>query len=83
VNGHVAIEVADDGVGGADAASGSGLRGLADRLDALEGRLTVESEPGSGTRVLAEIPRLSQRPPTGGPVEGAWGNREVPPAELG
>ena len=39
VNGHVAIEVADDGVGGADAASGSGLRGLADRLDALEGRL--------------------------------------------
>ena len=56
VNGHVAIEVADDGIGGADAASGSGLRGLADRLDALEGRLTVESEPGSGTRVLAEIP---------------------------
>jgi PAS domain S-box-containing protein len=83
VNGHVAIEVADDGIGGADAASGSGLRGLADRLDALEGRLTVESEPGSGTRVLAEIPWRSQRPPTGGPVEGAWGNREVPPAELG
>ncbi len=55
VNGHVAIEVADDGVGGAER-SGSGLRGLADRLDALEGRLTVESEAGKGTRVLAEIP---------------------------
>ena len=55
VNGHVAIEVADDGVGGADA-TGSGLRGLADRLDALEGRLTIASDSGKGTRVLAEIP---------------------------
>jgi signal transduction histidine kinase len=56
VNGHVAIEVSDDGVGGADASAGSGLRGLADRIGALDGQLTVRSEPGSGTRVLAEIP---------------------------
>ncbi len=55
-NGHVVIEVADDGVGGADAAGGSGLRGLADRLSALDGRLAVDSPPGRGTRVVAEIP---------------------------
>lgn len=56
VNGHVVIDVSDDGVGGADAAGGSGLRGLADRLSALDGRLSVESPPGQGTRVVAEIP---------------------------
>jgi signal transduction histidine kinase len=55
-NGCARIEVADDGVGGADAADGSGLRGLADRIAALEGTLTVESPPGGGTRVSAEIP---------------------------
>jgi signal transduction histidine kinase len=46
----------DDGVGGADPASGSGLRGLADRVEALGGRLRVESPPAEGTRVQAEIP---------------------------
>ena len=56
VNGRVVIEVADDGVGGADADGGSGLRGLADRVEALDGRLAVESPPGAGTRVVAEIP---------------------------
>ena len=55
-NGCARIEVADDGVGGADAAGGSGLRGLADRIAALEGTLTVDSPPGGGTRVSAEIP---------------------------
>jgi signal transduction histidine kinase len=55
-NGHVVIEVADDGVGGADPESGSGLRGLADRVSALDGRLSVVSEPGDGTRIVAEIP---------------------------
>ena len=57
--GLVAVEVWDDGVGGADPAGGSGLRGLADRVEALQGRLRVESPPGGGTRLLAEIP-LSQ-----------------------
>ena len=50
------IEVADDGVGGADDAAGSGLRGLADRVEALEGRLRVVSPPGAGTTVTAELP---------------------------
>jgi signal transduction histidine kinase len=55
-NGRVVVAVADDGVGGADPARGSGLRGLADRIAVLEGRLEVESEPGSGTTVKASIP---------------------------
>jgi signal transduction histidine kinase len=50
------IEVADDGVGGADATGGSGIRGLADRIEALDGRFGVDSEPGEGTRVWAELP---------------------------
>jgi signal transduction histidine kinase len=50
------IEVEDDGAGGADAARGSGLSGLADRVEALGGRLDVRSPPGEGTLVRAEIP---------------------------
>jgi signal transduction histidine kinase len=53
----VVVEVRDDGVGGADPARGSGLRGLADRVEALQGRLRIDSPPGAGTRLLAEIPR--------------------------
>jgi signal transduction histidine kinase len=53
--GLVVLEVKDDGVGGADPA-GSGLRGLADRVEALQGRLGVDSPPGGGTRLVAEIP---------------------------
>ena len=52
----VTVEVADDGVGGADPEHGSGLRGLADRVAALDGTLLVESPPGEGTRILAAIP---------------------------
>jgi signal transduction histidine kinase len=55
-NGRVVVAVADDGVGGADPARGTGLRGLADRIAVLEGRLEVESKPGSGTTVKASIP---------------------------
>ncbi|HYP48807.1 MAG TPA: sensor histidine kinase, partial [Thermoleophilaceae bacterium] len=55
-NGKVLVEVADDGVGGADPARGTGLQGLADRLSALDGRLEVDSEPGRGTVVRARIP---------------------------
>jgi signal transduction histidine kinase len=55
-NGNTLIEVADDGVGGADRAKGSGLRGLSDRVEALGGTLAVESAPGLGTRLRAEIP---------------------------
>ncbi|MDP9257061.1 MAG: histidine kinase, partial [Actinomycetota bacterium] len=55
-NGHAVVEVVDDGVGGADTEQGSGLRGLADRVEALGGRLRVWSPSGGGTRVRAEIP---------------------------
>jgi signal transduction histidine kinase len=50
------IEIADDGIGGANDAGGSGLRGLADRVEALEGRLRVSSPAGAGTVVTAELP---------------------------
>jgi PAS domain S-box-containing protein len=50
------VEIVDDGVGGADAAGGSGLRGLVDRIEALGGRLEVSSPSEGGTRVRAEIP---------------------------
>jgi PAS domain S-box-containing protein len=56
MNGVAVVEVADDGVGGADPLRGSGLRGLADRVAALSGELDVASPPGAGTRVRAEIP---------------------------
>ena len=52
----VVAEVADDGVGGAGFDGGSGLRGLADRVAALGGRLELHSPPGEGTRVRVEIP---------------------------
>ncbi len=55
-NGLAYVEVLDDGVGGADLSAGSGLRGLADRVEALDGRFGVESRPAAGTRVWAEIP---------------------------
>ena len=54
--GHASIEIADDGVGGADATRGSGLRGLADRVEALDGTLKVVSPAGGGTTVTAELP---------------------------
>ena len=56
VDGHAVVEVADDGVGGADETGGSGLRGLVDRVEALGGRLTVTSPAGAGTRVQAQLP---------------------------
>jgi signal transduction histidine kinase len=55
-NGRLVVQVADDGVGGADPSGGTGLRGLADRLAVIEGRLEIDSEPGRGTTVTARIP---------------------------
>jgi signal transduction histidine kinase len=55
-NGHLRVEVVDDGVGGADASRGSGLRGLEDRVSAVRGSFRVQDAPGGGTCVLAEIP---------------------------
>jgi signal transduction histidine kinase len=56
VDGAVVVEVVDDGIGGADTERGTGLRGLADRVEALGGRLKVWTPVGKGTRVRAEIP---------------------------
>jgi len=55
-DGQVAVEVSDDGNGGADCERGSGLRGLRDRVETLDGELVIESPPGRGTLVRAELP---------------------------
>ena len=55
-NGTLTVDVSDDGIGGADAARGSGLRGLADRVAALDGTLSVDSPPGRGTHLRVQIP---------------------------
>jgi signal transduction histidine kinase len=56
IDGQLLVEVSDDGVGGARAGPGSGLRGLADRVAALSGTLEVTSPPGRGTRLRAQLP---------------------------
>jgi signal transduction histidine kinase len=55
-HGRLRLTVSDDGTGGADPTAGSGLRGLRDRVEALDGRLDVESPLGHGTTVIADIP---------------------------
>jgi signal transduction histidine kinase/PAS domain-containing protein len=55
-NGLAIVEVTDDGLGGADPQRGTGLRGLTDRIEALDGTLVVDSRPGEGTRIRAEVP---------------------------
>jgi signal transduction histidine kinase len=59
-DGAIVVEIADDGVGGADASAGSGLRGLADRVEALGGRFQVRDGPTGGTQVIAELPVREQ-----------------------
>jgi signal transduction histidine kinase len=56
---RVTVEIADNGVGGADDSRGSGLRGLKDRLEALDGALRISSPAGGGTTVSAELPCAS------------------------
>jgi signal transduction histidine kinase len=58
-NGLLVVEVEDDGIGGANASNGSGLRGLADRVEALGGRFRVETPATGGTRIVGEIPCAS------------------------
>jgi PAS domain S-box-containing protein len=58
-DGEVVVDVSDDGVGGANPSAGSGLRGLADRVEALGGSLEVVSPAGAGTSLRAEIPRVA------------------------
>jgi signal transduction histidine kinase len=59
MNGRAVVEIADDGVGGADPTRGSGLRGLCDRVEALAGTIVVDSPTGGGTTIRAEIPCAS------------------------
>jgi signal transduction histidine kinase len=59
IDGRLIVEIADDGRGGADAAIGGGLQGLADRVGALNGQLTIQSRHGAGTMIRAEIPCAS------------------------
>ena len=59
INGRLVVQVHDDGRGGANDRSGTGLQGLADRVGALNGCLTVTSSPGAGTTIRAEIPCVS------------------------
>ena len=63
-DGRLEVEVADDGAGGADPAAGSGLRGLADRVEALGGTLEIVSPAGAGTTLRAAIPYARSAPPT-------------------
>lgn len=58
-DGRLVVSIADDGVGGAMAGPGSGLRGLTDRVTALGGTLCIESVPGTGTILTAELPCVS------------------------
>ena len=58
-DGWLRIELRDDGIGGAHPGDGAGLRGMADRAEALGGRLAVTSPPGGGTTILAELPCAS------------------------
>jgi PAS domain S-box-containing protein len=62
-DGAVSVKVADDGAGGADPARGSGLRGLADRVEAIGGRLEIASPPGAGTKIRAVLPFEAPRDP--------------------
>ena len=70
--GHeVVVVVADDGRGGVDVNAGSGLRGLQDRLAAVDGTLSIDSPPGEGTRLEARIPAPPERDPAPAPPEEA------------
>jgi signal transduction histidine kinase len=64
--GEIIARVADDGVGGVRVTAGSGLPGLYDRLDAIDGTLTVHSPPGEGTTICARIPLRSHDQPARG-----------------
>ena len=55
-DGALVVTISDDGLGGADARRGSGLRGLVDRVDAVGGHLELSSERGQGTRLCARLP---------------------------
>ncbi|HVN60165.1 MAG TPA: GAF domain-containing protein [Gaiellaceae bacterium] len=67
VDGVLRISVSDDGVGGADLSRGTGLLGLKDRVEALGGRMVLDSPPGRGTTLHAELPLAGAAAPASGP----------------
>jgi signal transduction histidine kinase len=81
VDERLSVEVSDDGRGGASLDSGSGVQGLVDRVGALGGTLTVESPPGDGTRVVAEIP-LTERDAADGTSAQRESRRVLPVEEA-
>jgi signal transduction histidine kinase len=81
-DGRVTVTVRDDGVGGAELGEGSGLQGLVDRVGAVDGKLTLHSPPGMGTRVAATIPvAVAPAAPAAEPEPGE-GPRILPDAEA-
>jgi signal transduction histidine kinase len=62
---NLRLSIRDDGIGGADAANGSGLTGLRDRVEALDGAMAISSQPGNGTSLLVTIPLQVESPMTG------------------
>jgi signal transduction histidine kinase len=56
VDGSVRLQITDDGIGGADTSGGTGLSGLCDRVEALDGTIDIDSPPGGGTAVRVQIP---------------------------
>jgi signal transduction histidine kinase len=82
--GSLVVRVSDDGRGGADPAQGSGLQGLIERVRALEGRVHIDSPPGGGTRVVAEIPCTTGAPRPEPPRDGGTPESVLPfPDERG
>ena len=77
---QLVLTIEDDGIGGAQPSAGSGLTGLADRLAAVDGTLTVSSEPGTGTRIRAEIPLSTGTPMTRTLENGARDHKVRPSA---
>jgi signal transduction histidine kinase len=71
-DGELIVEVFDDGVGGADASRGSGLRGLADRVAAVDGRLEIVSPPAEGTRLTSRIPLHVRGEAIAGAEDSDW-----------
>jgi signal transduction histidine kinase len=80
--GRLAVEVSDNGVGGADLGRGTGLRGLAERVAAIDGRLEIDSRPGEGTIVRAGLPCREPTRDRGPQRDGFRARQATPPGRI-